>query len=77
MLYAICIAHMLKASVVVQSQPYLAILSARCMCGCLCMCVRERERDTHAHNEKAEFFQSSVHLNSLLLVMQPIAQLDV
>ena len=40
MLYTLFIAHMLKASVVVQSQPYLAILSAR-----VCVCVRERERE--------------------------------
>jgi len=69
---------MLKCSVVVQSQPYLAVLSG-CLYVCVCVCVRERERDacTHSHNEKAVFFLSSVHLNSLLLVMQPIAQLDV
>jgi hypothetical protein len=44
MLHTICIAHMLKVSVVSQSQPYLAILSARCMCVCVCVCARARLR---------------------------------
>jgi hypothetical protein len=40
---------MLKASFVVQSQTYLAILSAHCMCGCVCVCMCEREGHTHTH----------------------------